>query len=260
MGIHIRFTQFFLEAENSCEYDFVEVYDGDVNIDVNRFGRFCGEKVNFIASKVYEIYTATTDYRFERIFATRRNANGRFGRAKGFCCRVSLKRTRIGTACNCIAKYTTVARAGHQQSRLISATDILKHTDLLFVNLSLFILCFNYYLSALKIIANDSMLFYDRVSQLSSMVVLMIKKVYNSTTDRISMWYSRFFESFILSLTCTTLQFNVSIFPMDTWMSDLPDHIAARPICRLAIPGNIWMPTQCTRFETVHPNYLTKLP
>lgn len=44
MGVQLRFTQFNLEQESGCEYDYIEILDGETS-DSSRFGRYCGEKV-----------------------------------------------------------------------------------------------------------------------------------------------------------------------------------------------------------------------
>ncbi len=44
-GVELRFVQFNLEPENTCEYDQVQIFDGDQSNEANRFGRFCGDKV-----------------------------------------------------------------------------------------------------------------------------------------------------------------------------------------------------------------------
>ncbi|VDO96888.1 unnamed protein product [Soboliphyme baturini] len=44
MSVEIQFTNFELEEEVHCEYDYVEVYDGDIDA-APRLGRFCGNKV-----------------------------------------------------------------------------------------------------------------------------------------------------------------------------------------------------------------------
>jgi hypothetical protein len=45
-AVRLRFTNFALEPEGNCEYDFVEVYDGETEAS-SFFGRYCGTMVCF---------------------------------------------------------------------------------------------------------------------------------------------------------------------------------------------------------------------
>lgn len=44
-GVNIRFEQFDLEYETNCEFDYVEIYDGDEILEEQRVARYCGDKV-----------------------------------------------------------------------------------------------------------------------------------------------------------------------------------------------------------------------
>lgn len=44
-GVQIRFAQFDLEKEANCDFDFVEIYDGDERKDERLMGRFCGDEL-----------------------------------------------------------------------------------------------------------------------------------------------------------------------------------------------------------------------
>lgn len=44
-GVNIRFTQFDLEREANCEFDYIEIYDGDEILEEHRVARYCGDKV-----------------------------------------------------------------------------------------------------------------------------------------------------------------------------------------------------------------------
>ncbi|WKY03605.1 hypothetical protein Q1695_004951 [Nippostrongylus brasiliensis] len=44
-GVRLEFSTFTLEAEESCQYDYVEVYDGLEPVHSKLFGRFCGDQV-----------------------------------------------------------------------------------------------------------------------------------------------------------------------------------------------------------------------
>ncbi|MCP9265517.1 Metalloendopeptidase [Dirofilaria immitis] len=41
-GVNIRFAQFDLEREANCEFDYVEIYDGDERLEEYRIARYCG--------------------------------------------------------------------------------------------------------------------------------------------------------------------------------------------------------------------------
>ncbi|VDK86383.1 unnamed protein product [Litomosoides sigmodontis] len=44
-GVNLRFAQFDLEREANCEFDYVEIYDGDKILEENRVARYCGDKL-----------------------------------------------------------------------------------------------------------------------------------------------------------------------------------------------------------------------
>lgn len=44
LGVGLKFTNFELEDEYNCEYDYVELYDGEDD-EAIKIGRFCGNKV-----------------------------------------------------------------------------------------------------------------------------------------------------------------------------------------------------------------------
>ncbi|ETN82730.1 CUB domain protein [Necator americanus] len=44
-GVRIQFNAFTLEAEERCQYDYVEVYDGSEPVQNRLFGRFCGDSI-----------------------------------------------------------------------------------------------------------------------------------------------------------------------------------------------------------------------
>uniref|UniRef100_A0A8R1TTG2 Metalloendopeptidase n=1 Tax=Onchocerca volvulus TaxID=6282 RepID=A0A8R1TTG2_ONCVO len=44
-GVNIRFAQFDLEREVNCEFDYVEIYDGDERLEEYRVARYCGDKL-----------------------------------------------------------------------------------------------------------------------------------------------------------------------------------------------------------------------
>uniref|UniRef100_A0A914RSC5 CUB domain-containing protein n=1 Tax=Parascaris equorum TaxID=6256 RepID=A0A914RSC5_PAREQ len=44
-GVELRFAQFDLEKEASCDFDFVEVFDGHDRSDDHKLGHFCGDQV-----------------------------------------------------------------------------------------------------------------------------------------------------------------------------------------------------------------------
>lgn len=43
--MELRFAQFDLEKEASCDFDFVEVFDGHDRSDEHKMGHFCGDQV-----------------------------------------------------------------------------------------------------------------------------------------------------------------------------------------------------------------------
>uniref|UniRef100_A0A915BIG2 Metalloendopeptidase n=2 Tax=Parascaris univalens TaxID=6257 RepID=A0A915BIG2_PARUN len=44
-GVELRFAQFDLEKEASCDFDFVEVFDGHDRSDDHKLGHFCGDQL-----------------------------------------------------------------------------------------------------------------------------------------------------------------------------------------------------------------------
>ena len=44
MKIQLRFADFELEPSSDCEYDYIEVYDGQTKVDP-RLGKFCGRQI-----------------------------------------------------------------------------------------------------------------------------------------------------------------------------------------------------------------------
>ncbi|KAK5970140.1 CUB domain protein [Trichostrongylus colubriformis] len=44
-GVRLEFSTFTLEAEESCQYDYVEIYDGLEPVQHRLFGRFCGDQM-----------------------------------------------------------------------------------------------------------------------------------------------------------------------------------------------------------------------
>uniref|UniRef100_A0A915JRB8 Tolloid-like protein 2 n=1 Tax=Romanomermis culicivorax TaxID=13658 RepID=A0A915JRB8_ROMCU len=45
LAVALRFMNFELEEEYNCEYDYVDLYDGDDEEELTKIGRFCGNKV-----------------------------------------------------------------------------------------------------------------------------------------------------------------------------------------------------------------------
>lgn len=45
-GIKIKFTQLDIEKENTCEYDYIAVYDGFKKHNELLIGKFCGDDVS----------------------------------------------------------------------------------------------------------------------------------------------------------------------------------------------------------------------
>ncbi|KAK6025271.1 CUB domain protein, partial [Ostertagia ostertagi] len=44
-GVRLEFSTFTLEAEESCQYDYVEIYDGLEPVHHRLFGRYCGDQI-----------------------------------------------------------------------------------------------------------------------------------------------------------------------------------------------------------------------
>ncbi|VDK82230.1 unnamed protein product [Cylicostephanus goldi] len=44
-GVRIQFNSFTLEAEERCQYDYVEIYDGSEPVQHRLFGRYCGDQI-----------------------------------------------------------------------------------------------------------------------------------------------------------------------------------------------------------------------
>ncbi|KAE9417169.1 hypothetical protein Angca_010265, partial [Angiostrongylus cantonensis] len=44
-GVRLEFTAFTIEAEEMCQYDYVEIYDGSEPVLDRLFGRFCGDQI-----------------------------------------------------------------------------------------------------------------------------------------------------------------------------------------------------------------------
>lgn len=67
MGVGLRFSNFELEDEYNCEYDYVEIYNGEDDEAV-KIGRFCGNKVQWLHKKESLFLHYSINY---RIFLTK---------------------------------------------------------------------------------------------------------------------------------------------------------------------------------------------
>ena len=57
--VHLRFITFETEHEESCSYDYVEIYDGE-DESYNHLGRFCGNNVSLIFFLFEDFFNSTT--------------------------------------------------------------------------------------------------------------------------------------------------------------------------------------------------------
>ncbi len=44
----LRFLDFDLEHEPICEYDYLQVFDGEADTDSAYWGKFCGQQVGYL--------------------------------------------------------------------------------------------------------------------------------------------------------------------------------------------------------------------
>lgn len=60
LGVQLRFSQFHLEAEASCHYDYVEVFDGAAALSERLMGRFCSDEVCEEQEETYSCLPASS--------------------------------------------------------------------------------------------------------------------------------------------------------------------------------------------------------